>query len=221
MKRPKRRDVAFADGAAQRCSGTAKTTTTSASPRVPLICRLGFTLPSTFSPQRREITTLSRMASHSRPTASSRFQFQDDRSPSTDTAQLHLSLTKYVPKRPSAVETNSVRIHTWLALWHCGRKHLGVMDRGRASWDQDKPHTLGHHGNSFRCRWIDLAAVSADEGPCRRPPGMGGTGSDHAGWWGTDGVGFLRWSGIRAGSARSLSVYRPHTPVCRDLSRCR
>jgi hypothetical protein len=34
------------------------------------------------------------------------------------------------------------------------------MDRGRAAWAQDKPHTLGHHGNSFRRRWIDLAAVS-------------------------------------------------------------
>ena len=38
------------------------------------------------------------------------------------------------------------------------------MDRGRAAWAQDKPHTLGHHGNSFRRRWIDLAAVSAEEG---------------------------------------------------------
>jgi EamA-like transporter family len=45
------------------------------------------------------------------------------------------------------------------------------MDRGRAARDKDKPHTLGHRGHSFRCRWFDLAAVSAEEGPCRRPPG--------------------------------------------------
>jgi hypothetical protein len=115
----------------------------------------------------------------------------------------------------------NLRIHTWLALRPCRREHLGVMDRGRAAWDKDKPRTLGHRGNSFRCRWIDLAAVSAEEGPCRRPPGVGGTGSDYAGRWGTDGVGFLRWSTIRTGSARSISVYRPHTPICCDLSRCR
>ena len=55
------------------------------------------------------------------------------------------------------------------------------MDRGRATWDKDKPHTLGHDGNSFRCRWIDLAAVSAEEGPCRRPFGVVGTGSNMLG----------------------------------------
>src|SRR5580704_12716613 len=91
----------------------------------------------------------------------------------------------------SLVETANLRIHTWLALRHCGRELLGVMDRGRAAWGQDKPHALGHHGNSFRCRRIDLAAVSAEKGPCRRPPWEGGTGGDCAGRWGTDGVGLL------------------------------
>src|SRR5215216_2234004 len=107
----------------------------------------------------------------------------------------------------SVVETNNLRIHTRLALRHCGSEHLGVMDCGRAAWDQDKPHTLGPHGTSLRCRWIDLAAVCAEEGPCRRPPGEVWTGSDYAGRWSTVGVGFLRWSGIRTGSTRSISVY--------------
>jgi hypothetical protein len=39
--------------------------------------------------------------------------------------------------------------------------------------------------------------------------GVGRTGSDYAGWWGTDGVGFLRWSAIRARGTRSVSVYCP------------
>src|SRR5271170_872562 len=113
----------------------------------------------------------------------------------------------------SLAETNSLRIHAWLALRPCVREHLGVMDRDRAAWDKDKPHTLGHHGNSFRCRWIDLAAVSAEEGPCRRPPREVGTGSNYPWRWGTGGVGFLRWSAIRTGSTRGMSVYRPHTPM--------
>src|SRR5271170_6877872 len=104
-----------------------------------------------------------------------------------------------VTESSSLVEANNLRIRARLALRPCDREHLGVVDRGRAAWAEDKPHTLGHHGNSFRCRWIYLAAVSAEEGPCRRPPGMVGTGSDCARRWGTDGVGFLRWFAIRTG----------------------
>src|SRR5216684_2501435 len=115
----------------------------------------------------------------------------------TEAGYLRRCVTTHDTESSSLVETNSFRICAWLALRPCGREHLGIMDRGRAAWAQDKPHTLGHHGNSLRCRWIDLAAVSAEEGPCGRPPGVAGTGSDYAGRWGTDGVGFLRWSAIR------------------------
>src|SRR6516164_2377618 len=96
----------------------------------------------------------------------------------------------------------------WRALRHRRREHVDGMDFGRAARDKDKPHPLGHHGNPFRCGWVDPAAVSAEEGPCRRSPQMDRTGSNSAGGR-TDGVGFLWWSCIRTGSARRVSVYRP------------
>ena len=47
------------------------------------------------------------------------------------------------PEGSSLVETNNLQIHAWLALRFCVREHLGVMDRGCAVWDEDKPHNLG------------------------------------------------------------------------------
>src|SRR5579859_2695979 len=98
------------------------------------------------------------------------------------------------------VETNILRIHAWRALRHRRCEHVGGMDFGCAAGDKDKPHTLGHHGNSFRRGWIDLAAVSAEEGPCRRSPWVAGTSSNSVGWR-ADGACFLWWSGIRTVSS--------------------
>jgi EamA-like transporter family len=42
-----------------------------------------------------------------------------------------------------------------------------------------------------------------------------GLAVDRLGWVG------LRWSAVRAGSTRSISVYRPHTLICHNLSRDR
>ncbi len=99
---------------------------------------------------------------------------------------------------------------------------MWAVDFAVRLWDKDKPQPSRgtSNGTSFRCGWVDPAAVSAEEGPCRRSPRVAGIGSNSAGWR-TDGVGFLWWSGICAGSARRISVYRPHTALRRDLGRCR
>ena len=85
------------------------------------------------------------------------------------------------------------------------------MDRCRAAWAQDKPHTLGHHSNSFRCRWIDLAA---DLLRALRSTGSEkvGTGSDCAGRWGTDGAAFLR--GLLFAPAATQHLYIPPSYLC-------
>src|ERR1700691_6062316 len=64
------------------------------------------------------------------------------------------SAASKITKRSPLVATDDLRIHPWLALRRCGGGPLGVMDGGRAAWDQDKPRTLGHRGNSVRLRRI-------------------------------------------------------------------
>jgi hypothetical protein len=117
------------------------------------------------------------------------------------------------------VKTDDVRIPARRTLRHRRREHLGVMDRGSATWHHDKPEALGHHGTSLWCRWIDFTPVSTDEGPRHRPPGVARTGCACPRRGRTNGAGFLRRTSVRTSSTRGIALYRPHPPICRDLGR--